>query len=57
MKFEKNRKEYSVHAKKEVIVSGGVYNSPQILMLSGIGHKDHLEKLRVNTKLYLKKYA
>lgn len=32
-------------AKKEVIVAGGAINSPQILMLSGIGPKDELTKV------------
>ena len=27
----------------EIILSGGVYNSPQLLMLAGIGPKDHLK--------------
>ncbi|HEY8579000.1 MAG TPA: GMC oxidoreductase, partial [Beijerinckiaceae bacterium] len=35
------------HAAREVIVSGGSYNSPQILMLSGIGPADHLREMGV----------
>ena len=31
--------------KKEVIVAGGAINSPQILMLSGVGPKDELKKV------------
>jgi len=31
-------------AKHEVIVSGGVYGSPQLLMLSGLGPADHLKR-------------
>ena len=32
-----------VHATNEIILSGGVINSPQLLMLSGIGEADHLQ--------------
>uniref|UniRef100_T1J046 Glucose-methanol-choline oxidoreductase N-terminal domain-containing protein n=1 Tax=Strigamia maritima TaxID=126957 RepID=T1J046_STRMM len=35
------------NAKKEVIVSGGVFNSPQLLMLSGIGPKKTLKKFKI----------
>ena len=31
-----------IRAKKEVIVAGGAFNSPQLLMLSGIGSPEHL---------------
>ncbi len=31
-----------IHAKREVILCGGVFNSPQLLMLSGIGARDEL---------------
>lgn len=35
-------------ATKEVIVSGGAINSPQILLNSGIGSKNALEKLGID---------
>jgi choline dehydrogenase len=36
-------------ARKEVIVSGGVFNSPQLLQLSGIGSKEELAKLDIES--------
>ncbi len=32
----------TAHAAREVLLAGGAYNSPQLLMLSGIGPADHL---------------
>ena len=37
----------SVFAKKEVIVAGGTFNTPQILKLSGIGPREELESLGI----------
>jgi len=35
---------HAARARREVILSGGVINSPQLLMLSGIGDADELER-------------
>ncbi|KAL3476827.1 hypothetical protein BJX99DRAFT_270287 [Aspergillus californicus] len=37
------------HAEKEVIISTGAYRTPQVLMLSGIGPRDELEKHGIET--------
>lgn len=42
--FMKNGQRYHAQAKLEVILSGGSINTPQLLMLSGIGPKSELEK-------------
>ncbi|XP_060849193.1 glucose dehydrogenase [FAD, quinone]-like isoform X1 [Rhopalosiphum padi] len=47
VEFVSNRKKYRVYARKEVIVSGGTINSPQLLMLSGIGPKEHLKDIKI----------
>lgn len=38
-------------ARKEVIVSGGSYNSPVILMHSGLGPKEHLQEHGIKVKV------
>jgi choline dehydrogenase len=39
---------HQAFARKEVIVSGGAFNSPQILQLSGVGPKALLEKYNIS---------
>ena len=49
----KDNRKSLVKSKREVIVSAGVINSPQLLMLSGIGPKDQLQKHKVCSFLML----
>jgi choline dehydrogenase-like flavoprotein len=47
VRFEKNGQVYQIQATKEIILSSGSVNSPQLLMLSGIGPEDHLKSLNI----------
>lgn len=47
--YTQKKKQYTVKARKEVIVSAGGINSPQLLMLSGIGPAEHLKKFNIKT--------
>ncbi|KAK6063373.1 hypothetical protein SCUP234_13403 [Seiridium cupressi] len=40
--------EYVLSARKEVILSGGLWHSPQLLMLSGVGPAETLEKFDID---------
>nr|CAI5856113.1 unnamed protein product [Callosobruchus analis] len=47
VEYESLGKKFTVTAKKEVILSSGVMNSPKILMLSGIGPKETLKEFDI----------
>lgn len=48
VEYVRKNKTIRVFAKKEVIISAGAINSPHLLMLSGIGPKDHLMSIGIN---------
>jgi glucose dehydrogenase (acceptor) len=43
VEFNREGKLHVIRARKEIIVSGGSVNSPQLLMLSGVGPREHLQ--------------
>ncbi|XP_059607377.1 glucose dehydrogenase [FAD, quinone]-like [Phlebotomus argentipes] len=43
-------KKFNVKSTKETIVSAGTVNTPQLLMLSGIGPKAHLDEMKIPVK-------
>jgi choline dehydrogenase len=47
VEYASGGKVHNVEAEREIILSGGTYNSPQLLMLSGIGPADELKALGV----------
>ncbi len=53
VEFLHDGKTKTVIAEREVILSGGSFNSPQLLMLSGIGSSEKLEKHGIPVKINL----
>lgn len=47
VEYEYNKQMYTVTSQKEVIVSAGAVQSPQLLMVSGIGPKETLAKFKI----------
>jgi choline dehydrogenase len=47
VQYEANGEVIEVRAEREVILCGGAINSPQLLMLSGVGPADHLTELGI----------
>jgi choline dehydrogenase/4-pyridoxate dehydrogenase len=52
VEYEQQGETKIARAEREVILSGGAINSPQVLMLSGIGDADTLRRYGIDVKLH-----
>lgn len=52
-KKRKDGEQFTIHCNKEVIMCGGAFNSPQLLMLSGIGDESHLKEMGIPVRINL----
>lgn len=50
VKYRCGQQTFEVHAQAEVLLCAGTFQSPQLLMLSGIGPGDHLQSLGIEVK-------
>lgn len=48
VRYSRRGSEHTVHAASEVVLAGGAINSPQLLLLSGIGPAVHLRELGID---------
>ncbi|MCC2098715.1 MAG: GMC family oxidoreductase N-terminal domain-containing protein [Hyphomicrobiales bacterium] len=48
IEYVKDSQTHTALATRETILCAGAFNSPQVLMLSGIGPADHLRDMRIN---------
>jgi choline dehydrogenase len=51
VEFQTEGRRVTARADREVILSGGAYNSPQLLLLSGIGPADELRAIGITPRL------
>ena len=53
IEFERRGRSFHARAQRRVILAGGSINSPQLLMLSGIGPADHLREHGIDVRVDL----
>jgi 4-pyridoxate dehydrogenase len=53
VEYARNGRLHRVSTTREVLLAGGVFNTPQLLMLSGIGEADHLREVGIEPKVNL----
>jgi len=54
VEYRRNGQTHTVHAQREVLLAGGVINSPHVLMLSGIGDPDALRRAGIEPQVPLR---
>jgi choline dehydrogenase-like flavoprotein len=53
VEYLRNGALHRAEAERDIILSGGVFNTPQLLMLSGIGNADHLREVGITPAHHL----
>ena len=53
VEYARGGKRHTAHAEREVLLAGGAINSPQLLLLSGVGPADELRAMRIPVALDL----
>jgi len=53
VEYARGRRVLTAVAEREVLLAGGVFNTPQLMMLSGIGDADHLRTMGIAPKVSL----
>ncbi len=53
IEYQRHGEVFTAHAEREVILCGGAINSPQLLMVSGIGPADHLKSVGIEPRINL----
>ena len=53
VEYVQNGRLHRAAVTREVLLAGGVFNTPQLLMLSGIGEADHLREFGIEPRVHL----
>ena len=53
LEYVQNGRLHRAAVTREVLLAGGVFNTPQLLMLSGIGEADHLREFGIEPRVHL----
>lgn len=57
VEFSKRGEVYRVAARKEVVLAAGAVQSPQLLMVSGVGPAEHLRQVYPSPERHLIKWS